>query len=156
MNLIILFLALSFVNVVFSTVRSLTTVKSGKGIASIVAAGYYSFYNIVLIYTVADFPLWQKCVITFACNLVGTWIVKLIEERLQKDKLWKIELTVDKAVADALFGELKTLRVPCNFTFVHKWAMFNCYCQTKVQSGVVKEVAKRYHAKVFANEAKIL
>ena len=38
MNLIILFAVLSIVNVIFATVRSLVTVKGGKGVASIVNA----------------------------------------------------------------------------------------------------------------------
>ena len=94
MNLIILFTILTIVNVIFSTIKSIVTIKSSPFIASVVSALYYGYYNIVLIYTVADFPLWQKVVITSVCNLVGVFIVKYGEMKSRKTKLWKIEMTI--------------------------------------------------------------
>ena len=85
MNLLIIFILLSIVNVIFSTIKSIATIKSGPWIASIVSALYYGYYNIVLIYTVADFPLWQKVVVTAGCNLVGVFIVKYGEVKARKD-----------------------------------------------------------------------
>ena len=58
---LIVFIGLSLFNVIFSTVRSLLTINGGKTTASIVSGAYYAFYNIMIIYTVADFPMWQKC-----------------------------------------------------------------------------------------------
>jgi hypothetical protein len=60
--MLILFSFLTIINVVFSTIKSIVTIKSGKTVAALISAGYYGYYNIVLIYTVADFPLWQKVV----------------------------------------------------------------------------------------------
>ena len=94
MNFLITFVTLSIINVVFSTIRSITTIKSGKTLASIISGGYYAFYNVMLIWTVADFPMWQKCIITFVCNVVGVFVVKLLEEKLRKEKLWKIETSI--------------------------------------------------------------
>lgn len=93
MEILIIFTALSLANVIFSTVRSITTIKCGKLIASLISAGYFSFYNIMIIWTVADFPLWEKCAITFCCNLLGVFIVKLVEEKMKKDKLWIYQVT---------------------------------------------------------------
>ena len=95
MNMLILFSFLTIINVVFSTIKSIVTIKSGKTVAALISAGYYGYYNIVLIYTVADFPLWQKVVVTFLANLIGVWIVKWGEEKARKDKLWKVEATID-------------------------------------------------------------
>ena len=94
MNMLILFSFLTIINVVFSTIKSIVTIKSGKTVAALISAGYYGYYNIVLIYTVADFPLWQKVVVTFLANLIGVWIVKWGEEKARKDKLWKVEATI--------------------------------------------------------------
>lgn len=96
MNMLILFSLLTIVNVVFSTIKSIVTIKSGKTVAALISAGYYGYYNIVLIYTVADFPLWQKVVVTFLANLIGVWIVKWGEEKARKDRLWKVEATINK------------------------------------------------------------
>src|SRR5574344_1890194 len=93
---LIVFVGLSIVNVVFSTIRSIVTINGNKIVASLISGGYFAFYNIMMIYTVADFPMWQKCVITFVCNVFGVAIVKLIEAKMQKDKLWKVEATINK------------------------------------------------------------
>ena len=43
MTFLITFIALSIINVVFSTIRSITTIKSGKTVASRVSGGYFAF-----------------------------------------------------------------------------------------------------------------
>ena len=119
MNIVLLFIILSVINVIFSTIRSITTIKSGKTIASLVSGGYFAFYNIMLIYTVMDFPMWEKCIITFICNVVGVFTVKLVEEKLQKDKMWKVEVTIPTRNTSTLDFELEksltaTLRLAKN------------------------------------------
>jgi uncharacterized protein YebE (UPF0316 family) len=156
MKLLITFIVLSIINVVFSTVRSITTIKSGKTVASLISGGYFSFYNIMLIYTVADFPMWEKCVITFVCNVIGVYIVKLIEERMRKDKLWKVELTIEEANTEKLETHLTELDIPHNYIITEKYSIFNAYCQTQKESALVKELGNRYNAKFFVTETKTL
>lgn len=155
MNFVLLFIGLSIVNVIFSTIRSITTIKSGKTIASLVSGGYFSFYNIMLLYTVADFPMWQKCIITFCCNVVGVWLVKWMEEKATKDKLWKIEVTVPAQYTTTLDAELK--QIPHSYIHIScKYTLFNFYCDTQAESATVKEIVKKYNARYFAAEGKIL
>lgn len=157
MRILVLFVILSAINVIFSTIRSISTIKSGKIVASLVNGGYYAFYNIMLIYSVADFPMWQKCVITFACNLIGVYFVKFIEEKARKDKLWRVELSIDNKVAEKLHAELKTFAIPHYFIVnVGKHSVFYCYCATQKESKFVKEIADRFHAKYFVTESKEL
>src|SRR5574344_1561556 len=115
MTFLMIFVGLSIVNVIFSTVRSILTIKGGKVTASLLSGGYFAFYNIMLIYTVADFPMWEKCLITFICNVVGVWIVKFIEEKLQKDKLWKVEATICKTHQDDVCSMLNKAKIPYNY-----------------------------------------
>lgn len=155
MNLLLIFVALSIVNVVFSTIKSIVTIKSGPWVASIVSALYYGYYNIVLIYTVADFPLWQKVVVTAGCNLVGVFIVKYGEEKARKDKLWKVELTVPTEYKNAVDFDLRT--VPHSYIELSdKHTLFNFYCATQVDSAKVKVIADQYEAKYFVAESKNL
>ena len=158
MKIILVFLILQLVNVVFSTVRSIVTIKGGKAIASLINAGYFAFYTIVLIYTVADFPLWVKCAITFGTNLVGVFVVKLIEQKMQKDKLWKVEMTVNKNVTNCnnLFNELSASEIPYNYIDIDKYYIVNCYCATQKDSEIVKSILTKYNAKYFASETKSL
>lgn len=155
MNLLLIFVALSIVNVVFSTIKSIVTIKSGPWVASIVSALYYGYYNIVLIYTVADFPLWQKVVVTAGCNLVGVFIVKYGEEKARKDKLWKVELTVPTEYKNAVDFDLRT--VPHSYIELSdKHTLFNFYCATQADSAKVKTIANQYEAKYFVAESKNL
>ena len=158
MTLLITFIVLSIINVIFSTVRSITTIKGSTLVASLVSGGYFAFYNIMLIYTVADFPMWEKCLITFICNVVGVWIVKFTEEKMRKDKLWKVELTVKSHYADDLKTLLSKARIPYNniTTSDRVYTIFNIYCASQEQSSAVKELAKRFKAKYFASESKTL
>lgn len=157
MELLIIFTALSMVNVVFSTIRSIVTIKGGKWSASLISAAYFAFYNIMLIYTVATFPLWQKCAITFGCNLVGVLIVKMAEEKMHKDMLWKVELTVHSEYTAELHRLLNSYDIPHNYLEnVGKWSIFNAYCATQKESAIVKTCGKACNAKFFVSETKIL
>lgn len=157
MNVLILFSLLTVVNVIFSTIKSIVTIKSGKTVASLISAGYYGYYNVVLIYTVADFPLWQKVVVTFLANLIGVWLVKWGEEKARKDKLWKIEATINKAENwEELISKLKNYKIPCNYIDIDKYILINCYCATQNQSTAVKDLLNVYHVKYFVSETKNL
>lgn len=155
MNLLIIFILLSIVNVIFSTIKSIVTIKSGPWVASIVSALYYGYYNIVLIYTVADFPLWQKVVVTAGCNLVGVFIVKYGEVKARKEKLWKVELTVPTKYKNAIDFDLQS--VPHSYIELSdKHTLFNFYCATQTDSAKVKAIANQYEAKYFVAESKNL
>lgn len=157
MKLLIIFSALTIVNVVFSTIKSLVTINGSKAAASIVSALYYGYYNIVIIYTVADFPLWQKIVVTFIANLVGVWLVKWGEERARKDKLWKVEATLPNDItAQEAMRRLKEQDIPVNYIDIEKYIILNCYCSTKEQSAAVKTILSNYNVKYFVNESKTL
>ena len=157
MRLIVIFSVLTIINVVFSTIKSIVTINGSKTVASIVSALYYGYYNIVIIYTVADFPLWQKISVTFFANLVGVWLVKWGEERSRKDKLWKVEMTVYNKKTSVLARELEELAIPYNYIEnIGKYTVFNIYCATQKESAFVKELATRHNAKFFVSESKTL
>lgn len=155
-ELLITFIILSIINVIFSTVRSIVTIKGGKAIASFISGGYFAFYNIMLLYTVADFPMWQKCVITFVCNVIGVFIVKFIEEKSRKDKLWKVEATIPRAEASRLINYLENSELSYNYVDINKYYLFNFYCPTQKESASVKELLDNFHAKYFVSESKTL
>lgn len=155
-QLLILFICLNVVNVILQTIKSLATVKCGKGMAALVNALAYGLYTVVLVYTVCDLPLFIKAGVVALCNLIGVFIVKWIEEKAQKDKLWKVEMTVAKGMQVKLMNELDKAGISYNSTITYKWALFNCYCSTKRQSHDVREIGKIYGAKFFASEGKVL
>lgn len=154
MNLFWLFVVLNVVNVVIQTIKSLATVKCGKGLAAIINALAYGFYTIVVVYMVCELPLWLKVVVVGLCNLVGVFVVKWGEELARKDKLWKVELTVPEKFTNAIDFDLKD--IPHSYILVGKHTLFNFYCATQKESARVKVVANQYEAKYFVAESKNL
>ena len=157
MKFLLVFLFLSIINVIFSTIRSITTIKSGKVIASLVSGGYYAFYNVMLIYTVADFPMWEKCLITFICNVIGVWLVKWVEEKIRKDKLWKVEVTVPNGQVESLLADCLYMNIEhYSYWDAYNYKVFNFYCATQKESAEVRELLKNYNVKYFVTESKVL
>lgn len=152
LNLFWIFVVLNIVNVIIQTVKSLCTVKGDKWVAAIANAVAYGLYTVVVIYMVCELPLWLKVVVVGVCNLIGVFVVKLIEEKSRKDKLWKVELTVPKENTSAI----DLLDVPHSYVEVGKHTLFNFYCATQSESKTVKEIANKYGAKYFVAESKEL
>ena len=158
MNLLLLFIVLSVVNVILQTFKSIATVKCGRVGASLVNATAYGLYTIVLVFTNADFPLWEKVLVTAITNLVGVYIVKTIEEKLRKDKLWKVEATIRAKYITAVINYLKASHI--SFSTIRTTGghhtVFNIYCRNQKQSALVKKCLTAYHAKYFVTESKTL
>lgn len=157
MNLLIIFILANILNVIIQTIKSICTIKCGKGIAALVNALAYGFYTYIVILMIADLPLFTKCLIIGLCNLIGVYIVKWAEERARKAKLWKVELTVRNEEAQKLHEDFERFNIPHNYIpNVGKWTIFNVYCATQKESHFTKEIANKAHAKYFVTETKDL
>lgn len=157
MNMLILFIVLTIVNTIIQTVKSIATVKCGKTAAALINAFAYGLYTYVIIFTSAEgLNIHTKAIITALANLVGVYVVKLIEEKSRKDKLWRVEATVSREVALDLIRKLKANDLPYNYIDINKYYLFNVYCATQAQSAKVKEVLNSYNAKYFVSESKTL
>lgn len=158
MALLILFITLNALNVVIQTVKSLCTVKCGKTIAAIVNALAYGLYTVVLVYMQCDLSIIAKALIVGGCNLVGVYIVKVVEEKIQKAKLWKIELTIenDNSKLIQLIGNLDGMDIPFNYSTTdnNKWVVFNIFCYSKEQSRRLKKIIEPLNVKYFVTENK--
>lgn len=156
MNLLTIFIILNILNVIIQTVKSLATVKCGKGTAALVNAIAYGLYTIVTVYMMCELPLMWKAGIVALCNLVGVYIVKLIEEKARKDKMWKIEVTLKPCYVEKVCALLEELDIPYNWINIEKWYLFNIYCATQKESMIVKDLVNKYNAKYFVSESKNL
>lgn len=156
-KLLLIFIVLNIANVIIQTVKSIATVKCGKGIAAIVNAIAYGLYTIVTVYLLCDLPLFWKAGIVALCNLVGVYVVKWCEEKARKDKLWKIEATVYEPYTESLYNDLKKADIPCNYIpNIGKYSVFNIYCETQADSKKAKELLDYNKAKYFVSESKNL
>ena len=156
-KLLLIFIALNITNVIIQTIKSLVTVKCGKTAAALINAAAYGLYTYVIVLTVCDLPLWLKAIIVGACNLVGVYVVKLIEERARRDKLWKVEATVNAECTANLCSMLNHSHIPYNYILnIGKYTIFNIYCETQRESIIAKQILEQYDVKYFVSENKSL
>ena len=155
-KLLIIFIILNITNVIIQTIKSLVTVKCGKTAAALINAAAYGLYTVVVIYTVCELPLYLKALIVAICNLVGVYVVKLIEERARRDKLWKVEATIPVEIAEKVKHDLRANGLPHNYIDIEKYYLFNVYCENQEQSKVAKVILDYYNAKYFVSENKSL
>lgn len=153
-KLLLIFIALNITNVIIQTIKSLVTVKCGKTAAALINAAAYGLYTVVVIYTVCELPLYLKALIVAICNLVGVYVVKLIEERARRDKLWKVEATIPVEIAEKVKHDLRANDLPHNYIDIEKYYLFNVYCENQEQSKIAKVILDYYNAKYFVSENK--
>lgn len=157
MNAVILFIICTAINVILSTIKSIATIKGGKFMAALMNALTYGFYSWVIILTTIDnLSTVDKMLITAACNFIGVYLVKFIEEKTRKEQLWKIEATVPFEEMHSLTNESKEQKLIFNYTPIGKYTIFNFYSYSRRESEEVAELLQRHNAKYFVSEAKTM
>lgn len=152
------FVVLNVLNVVIQTIKSIATIKCGAWAAAGINALAYGLYTIVVVYMNADgLGLMWKAIIIGLANLLGVYVVKVIEEKNRKDKLWKVEATVYRGWTTMVHQALVQAEVPHNYLEnVGKYTLFNLYCETKEDSIKAREILDKYEARYFVSESKTL
>lgn len=151
MSPIAIFAILQVANVILSVMKSIIQVKGTKIMASVFNAVYFSLYVIIVMYMVADMNVWAKIAITFAANLIGTYIAMTILEKMRKDRLWKIEATIGTSDAEILHKELSAIS-HSYIIITDKKTLFTFYCATKEESKKVRDALKKRNARYFVSE----
>lgn len=158
MNLLLIFIIANLLNVSLSTAKSIITIKCGAMLSAIVSALYYGFYTWILVLTMCDLGIYQKMIVVGLCNLIGVYAVKYIEEKIRKEKLWKIEISLPTSEKNNLHYDLDCKNIPHNYIEnIGKFTIFNIYCYNKNQTAAAKTIINKYHnAKYFVSESKII
>lgn len=155
-TLLITFILLNIANVIIQTIKSIATIKCGKGVAAIVNAVAFGLYTVVTVYMMCELPLATKALIVAGCNLIGVYVVKYFEEKARKDKLWKVEVTIPAEQASQMLEDCKYYKLTYNYVDIEKYFLFNFYCPTQQDSMNVKKLLQSYDAKYFVAESKNL
>ena len=159
LNAIILFAIATIVNVSLSTIRSLCTINGGKWISATTNAICYGFYPLIVMLTAkGTVDIVVNMIITAVANFVCVWLIKLVEEKARKDKMWKVEMAIPNEYAEEVIERLKSTGnwIPFNYNYLGKWCIFNCYCDTQDQTAFAKNLAKEFNGKISAYESKSL
>jgi len=157
MKMLIIFALCTLLNVVLATIKSVMTIKGTKISAAFWNAMSFGLYSYIVILTAtADLTTLEKVIVTVVCNLVGVYGVKWVEEKMRKDKMWKVEMTVTDDgygfTAPMLHGILEDANIPNHYVTAGKHIIFSCFCATQADTKKVLEIGAKFNAKTFASE----
>ena len=152
--MLITFVILNVLNVIIQTVKSIATIKCGKGVAALVNAIAYGLYTVVLVYMNCDIPLWEKVIVVGSANLIGVYVVKFFEEKSKKDKLWKIEFSLKKGYLDSAVKELNINDISYNFSTFGEYITITAFANTQEETKIISNIVKKNNAKYFITETK--
>ena len=146
------FVILNFINVLINTARSLTTVKGGKWIASLMNALCYGYYTVIIVITATyDIPLPLKIVAVAIVNFIGVFCIKLGEEKIQKEKLWIYNaIGVDNVAGTVLGIALKEENIKFTITEVAKhFNNIEIFSETMEQSETITKFLDNLELKYY-------
>ncbi len=156
MEILILYLMLQITNVILATIKSIVTIKGSKLSAALMNALSYSVNVIVVIYTVMDFSIWIKILITAITNFAGTYLGIYITEKLRKDRLWEIKATV--ITVNDYINTKNALKAQSHIKYNsmtlddNQGYLFYVYTKNKQQSKIVRDILWQNNAYTVADE----
>ena len=146
------FFLISLVNVILSSTKSICTVRYGRGINVIANVVSYSFY-VLVVKQMANLPLEITVLSTACANALGVWLSYVILDRLQKDRIWKVEVVIPRVYTENLHYELKA--ITHNYIEMGPKTLFNFYCETKEDTKKVIKHCELCDGRFFAFENKL-
>lgn len=150
MKVLIVFVVLSLINVIMSTIKSVLTVKSSKGVATIANAIYYSFYTLV-VKQLASVDYVTAFIVTLICNLVGVYLGFVIMDLFKKEKVWRVTITAkDLETKQKICDDLANYNI--GIVQYEKIATFDVFAKNKKESEIVKTIIKDQKCKYFIQE----
>ena len=150
-TLFIIFVSLSIINVVLNTIKSIVTVKGGIWIPALVNGLTFFAYTYVLIYTQCDLNMHLKAIVTGLVNVLGVAIVKYLEMKMTKDKVWRITVSLkSKKALEECRANLEKYNI--GFTPIEKTNSIDIYSYNQKESLIVKNILANYDYKYFIQE----
>ena len=151
-----MYLILQITNVILATIKSIVTIKGSKLSAALMNALSYSVNIVVVIYTVMDFSIWIKILITAITNFTGTYLGVYITEKLRKDRLWEIKATV--ITVNDYINIKNALKAQSHIKYNsmtlddNQGYLFYVYTKNKQQSKIVRDILWQNNAYTVADE----
>lgn len=115
---VLIFFIINLVNVALSTIRSLTTIKSTKLVASVTNALSYGFYA-AIIKLITGFPISTVVIVTVLANLIGVYFSIWLYDKFKKDRMWKITVLANEKNSFTITSRLKHLREEEDIILTH-------------------------------------
>lgn len=157
MKLFLVFVLLNILNVILQTVKSICTIKCGKIGAALINAIAFGLYTVVLVYMNCDLTTGTKAMVVAICNLIGVYIVKVIEEKIKKDKIWKIEFCTNKTNLQKVCEMCEIANISYNILDLcnsNKQIIFNFFCKTQEETDKAHKIVDIMGGHYFITETK--
>lgn len=147
-KIIMAFFIAQLFNVVLSTLKSVITIKGGRNWAALANAIAYGF-NTIVIKSLVDVDLEIAIAITIITNLVGVYFGLGIMEKMRKDQLWKITVTVPSVELQDFKLQLKenSISFITYETQVDKYKVVDIFSKDRNDSKNVKNIFKYFNVK---------
>ena len=115
----------------------------------------FSDMPIVMLTAKDTVTIWVNMLITALANFVCVWIIKFVEEKARKDKLWLVKITIPKEHFEKAKFWLKTWEIPYSYVDIEKYVVFDTYCATQKDTKFAIKVCNMFNGKKFATESKL-
>lgn len=143
--LYLIFFICQLINVILGTIKNVITIKGTKTMASLFSAVNYGV-NTVIIKTIADVDLWIAVLVSVVCNLIGVYIGMWITEKMRKEQLWKITVTVPAEKLSNFKDELLANGIDF-IAYETSWKDYkvvDLFSKHKSTSKVIKQIFNNY------------
>lgn len=145
---IVAFFLATLVNVILGTLKSVITIKGGRVAAAISSAVAYGF-NTLIIKMITGVETWIAVIFSVVCNLLGVYIALMITDKMRKDQLWKITVSVPTEKLHDFKEDLCNQKIPfvAYETSWEKYKVVDIFSKDRPESKVIREVIKKYNVK---------
>lgn len=142
----VLFFVCQLINVVLGTIKSVVTIKGTRMTASIFSAINYGF-NTFIIKVIAGVDLWIAILVSMSCNFIGVNFGMWITEKLRKEQLWKITVTVPTENLQDFKHELLDNDIDFIIyeTTWDKYKVVDVFSRHRSKSHLIREIFKHYN-----------
>ena len=145
---ILAFFVAQLINVVLGTIKNVITIKGTKQVAAIFSAINYGV-NTFVIKSISDVDMWVAITVSMICNLIGVYVGLYITEKMRKEQLWKITVTVEAENFENLKKELKENNIDF-ITYKTSWEKYkvlDIFSKHKAKSKIIRNIFNNYNVK---------
>ena len=152
-DILLAFLIAQIINVILKTLKSVITIKGGRNLAAISSAISYGF-NTFIIKSIVEIDLQTALIITMISNLIGVYLSLYILEKVRKDQLWKITVSVPTNDLKKFKKELLDNKIDfiAYQTSWEEYKVVDIFSKERAESSVVKKIFKNFKVKYTISE----
>ena len=145
----ILFILLQLINVIFSTIKTLAVTKGTKSQAVLISGIYYGYYSFVIKAVASpDNNVIFVALVTMFTNFLGVFISLTLMDKLKKDRLWLMKITVSKQETEELKREFTNNNIKY-LSLVSNWEKMDAievYSYTKEETTKIKNIINEFES----------